>query len=143
MKGKKKVKIIEKSKQIQCNCGTTLEYDDIDIKTGAYGFPYVVCPKCEQQIEIDNEPYKKITTENINFPDDFYYFGDGFHMKDNEINEWIKSRILDLELKPQDYGVFSSISCGDTHVVVYKFEEEYEIIVARGYYKYGLRRGEE
>jgi hypothetical protein len=138
------MKIIEqKSKQIQCNCGTTFEYDDIDIKTGAYGFPYVVCPKCEQQIEIADEPYKKISKENINFPDDFYYFGDGFHVEDNQINEWIKSRIHNLEMRSEDYGVSSSLSCGDTHVAVFKFEDEYEIVVSRGYYRYSLTRGEE
>jgi hypothetical protein len=50
------------------------------------------------------------------YPDDFFDYSDGKEIADEEINDWIKECITDME---EDFTVdVSRISCGDSTVIV-------------------------
>lgn len=72
------------------------------------------------------------------YPDDFFDFKTGGDISNEEINEWIRSCVKDLEEdKNQEY---SYTACGNTQVAVFrKFYEDkpelnsYEVMVTKNY----------
>ena len=82
---------IEKQRQVECNCGAVLGYTIEDVKTGAFGCAYVVCPECYKEVDIDDDDLnKKITVDNVEFPKDFSNCKDASDVCNVRINGWIK-----------------------------------------------------
>lgn len=116
-------------------CGTTLEIARADLKPGANGVPYVICPECGNKMPVyDDEVFKRITKDNICFPEDFYSFMGGKDITPSEIQEWIAKAVCYFRNNPEEFGYETGV--GDTHVAVFNYpdDKEYHVIVAKGYY---------
>jgi hypothetical protein len=80
---------------------------------------------------------------DVKFPYGFYNFHNGVDISDDEINNWIKKCIDQLENDKEES--YASIASGNTMVIVkryydYNYEEDenrynYEIIVTKGYWE--------
>lgn len=68
------------------------------------------------------------------YPEDFFSFAEGYDVPNNIINEWIKTKIKQLEENPN--LPYSLISSGNTSVRVDRLYDEdgkYEINVIKNY----------
>ena len=122
-------------KECRCNfCNTEFFYTEnelIDVNEKYIG---LICPQCGNQIEI-------CKINNTKFPKDFYYFGDGKNISDNEIQEYIDKITENLKRSKDDFD-YSYIACGDTIVFGIKFlDNDTQIIsiyVSKNYYEYDI-----
>ena len=122
-------------KECRCNfCNTEFFYTEnelIDVNEEYIG---LICPQCGNQIEI-------CKINNTKFPKDFYYFGDGKNISDNEIQEYIDKITENLKRSKDDFD-YSYIACGDTIVFGIKFlDNDTQIIsiyVSKDYYEYDI-----
>ena len=122
-------------KECRCNfCNTEFFYTEnelIDVNEKYIG---LICPQCGNQIEI-------CKINNTKFPKDFYYFGDGKNISDNEIQEYIDKITENLKRSKDDFD-YSYIACGDTIVFGIKFlDNDTQIIsiyVSKDYYEYDI-----
>jgi len=122
-------------------CSAELEFTKEDVSTGEFGCAYVTCPVCGEKVNIENEElYKKLTIDNIQFPQDFHYGENAVHIKDEEVNKFINQCLKDLEGKNEEYGIYSCVGTGDTKVMIFKYEDEYDVIVTQNYYKTSIFR---
>lgn len=92
-----------------------LTEEDLNIMIG-YQFD-----KQENSMEVSDVPH---------YPEDFYDFSNGVDISDEEINKWIKECVRTLN---ETYTNYTSISSGNTQVVVYRLDEGYEVIVSKDY----------
>lgn len=116
-------------------CGSVLEVTKGDLKPGASGVPYVICPICGDEVPIfDDEVLKTVTKNNIVFPDDFYDFTNGKDIEPKEIQERIERAISYFRHNPEGFGY--ETGTGDTYVAVFNYpdDREYHVVVAKGYY---------
>lgn len=93
---------------------------------------YLRCPCCDSVIHIQCENNDIPTTDNVQYPKDFYSFENAVPIKDNEVNEWVKECINDLD-KDTDFSYRAS---GDTIVFAYKSDEDVPattVMVAKNY----------
>lgn len=122
-------------KECRCNfCNIEFFYTEnelIDVNEKYIG---LICPQCGNQIEI-------CKINNTKFPKDFYYFGDGKNISDNEIQEYIDKITENLKRSKDDFD-YSYIACGDTIVFGIKFlDNDTQIIsiyVSKDYYEYDI-----
>ena len=122
-------------KECRCNfCNTEFFYTEnelIDVNEKYIG---LICPQCGNQIEI-------CKINNTKFPKDFYYFGDGKNISDNEIQEYIDKITENLKRSKDDFD-YSYIACGDTIVFRIKFLDNdtptISIYVSKDYYEYDI-----
>lgn len=135
------MKILDDQFTTACECGKILRFEQSDIHTEAWGQPFITCPSCGREIEVDYIFAKKIKKSNINFPDDYFCFNNEYTatMSNEEVNSWVARCISNLEKNDKDVG-FTTTASGDTHVAVYKLEDEYEIIISKNYYRCGIER---
>lgn len=126
-------------------CGAELEFSQEDIFSGAFGCAYVLCPVCNNSVwagqATEDGLGKTLTVENISFPQDFADSGNAVKIGDEEINEIIKKCLKSLENAEEDWGVAAQGGTGDTAVFVFKYEDEYDISVARNYWETSIPRG--
>lgn len=119
-------------KECRCNfCNTEFFYTEnelIDVNEEYIG---LICPQCGNQIEI----YKINDTK---FPENFYYFGNGKNIPDNEIQEYINRIVENLRRSKDDFD-YNIMACGDTVVFGIKFLDDdipvISIYVSKNYYK--------
>ena len=119
-------------KECRCNfCNTEFFYTEnelIDVNEEYIG---LICPQCGNQIEIC-----KINAPK--FPKNFYYFGDGKKLPNNEIQEYINRTVENLRKSEDDFD-YHIIACGDTIVFGTKFLDNdtptISIYVAKNYYE--------
>lgn len=110
-------------------CGSTIGYTDDDIcmakddygKTGQG----LECPKCGSVILV-----KEMAQDE--WPEAFYYFGDGVHLTDQEIQRYVDECIRKLRNSETDYTYVGS---GDTFVVASWDGGSIIVRVCRGYYE--------
>ena len=116
-------------------CNSVFEYDGYDVSIDADGIGSVTCPCCNHRCIV----YVPTTKENIEFPKNFYQFGqtEGTAIISNaEINNTIHKTIEWLEKNPDE--PFRYVGYGDTFVCVFNHEDEYYIIVAKNYFDAGI-----
>lgn len=119
-------------KECRCNfCNTEFFYTEnelIDVNEKYIG---LICPQCGNQIEI-------CKINNAKFPKDFYYFGNGKNLLDNEIQEYIDKITENLKRSEDDFD-YNTMACGDTIVFGIKFLDNdtptISIYVAKNYYE--------
>ena len=112
-------------KECRCNfCNTEFFYTEnelIDINEEYVG---LICQKCGNPIEIYKINDKK-------FPENFYHFGNGKNLPDDEIQEYIRRSKDDFD--------YSLMGCGNTVVFGTKFLDNdtptISIYVAKNYYE--------
>ena len=134
----------EKQYHTECkNCEALLEFTSDDVFTGGYGMPYITCPECGTNIEVDEinpSLMKNITKENIVFPQDFANCDNAVHIDDATTNKYIRECLSYLEKQKEDYGTYVLTGSGDTLVLVTKYEDEYNIYVTQKYYDTSILR---
>lgn len=127
------------------HCGSIIELEsENDFHEGYLGMMYFKCPCCKKEACVDHPDLdKKVTIDNLNFPDNFWHFdstdGDGVHVQDKEVTDYIKEAILRLRKNrfDDDYGDTFYTGTGDTFVYVKRYpgDEEYMVVVAQNYYQ--------
>lgn len=121
------------------NCSSELEYDESDITIGVYGAAHVRCPLCDYNNMIEDEEYDiTLTKDNIEYPTHFYHTSKELGAVDICDNEHVKEAINDAikyfrNNKDEDEYYWLTAS-GNMHVVVFRFEDEYDIVVTDNYY---------
>lgn len=131
-------KPMKESYKITCeNCESELEITEDDIESyGFLGISYVTCPICGKSTATDIEELdKKITLDNMVFPDNFYSFGNGVPLSPEDINRYIKNGVKYFRENPSSFAYITG--SGDTFVAVcnYSGDEQYTVVVAKGYYE--------
>ena len=121
------------NKSAECeSCKSLLYVNEDDFQFDEDGYGYWKCPLCGCENYI---PGLMADEPHGIFPSTFYHFGDGVRVEDDEINKWIKQSVEYLRKNP-DEPYYRNAS-GDSFAVVFNNYEdnEYDIIVARGYYE--------
>ena len=138
LKNSSNVKVIHYPIRHECECcASTLLVDEDDVKEGYLGMAYVVCPVCQKKTYLEIETLdKKVTIDNLKFPDNFYYTG-GEGSKElsiDEIRRYIKDAINFFRNNPDNFCYMTG--SGDTAIFVlnYSGDENYEITLCKGYY---------
>ena len=119
------------------NCNSVLEINENDIQYDREDDEkYVVCPCCHMRIT--NEHFDRtVTLDNISYPFDFYKIGDNsfvdkvVHLTNADINEYIQKCIKFLKEYPDE--PYKYIGTGDSLIIVFNHEDEYDFIVAKNY----------
>ncbi len=109
------------------HCGATFEGEPY---IGVSGAEWVDCPKCGNLTFVSEGI--EITADTVEYPKHFYSYNKGKPVDDEQINEWIKDAVNNLD-KGIDYTGHAS---GDTIVLAYKSDEDYSsatVIVAKKY----------
>lgn len=90
---------------------------------------------CNKDTYIDELDGVVVTKDTIKFPDYFCYFGNGKELSNKEIEEYIRRGIEWHRMNPNNF-VWTSGS-GNTTVAVYNYtgDEEYKVVVGKGYYE--------
>lgn len=117
------------------NCQSILETNENDVQYDREDMEhYVICPCCHMRI--NDEHFDRIVTlDNISYPFDFYKIGDNdnevVHLTDSDINEYIQECIKFLKEYPDE--PYKYIGTGDSLIIVFNQEDEYNFIVAKNY----------
>lgn len=127
------------------HCGSIIELEsEDDFHEGYHGMMFFKCPCCCKESYIDYPDIdKKVTIDNLNFPDNFWHFdstdGETVHVQDEDVAEYIKNGILKLREHrfDDDYGDMFYTGSGDTLVYIKRYpgDEEYMVCVAQNYYQ--------
>lgn len=100
----------EKTHRVTCdNCGCVFDCEKEDVFTGEYGCPYVMCPCCGERAYFDcAELEKKITPENLVYPDDFWVsdMNTAYHVSDDEVRGMIKD-VVHMATTGDEYFYFT------------------------------------
>ena len=108
-------------------CGAAFEGEPY---IGVNGAEWVDCPKCGERTFVSEGI--EITADTVEYPKHFCSYSKGKPVDDEQINEWIKDAVNQLD-KDVDYSGHAS---GDTIVLAYKSDEDYSsatVIVAKKY----------
>lgn len=73
--------------------------------------------------------------DNVQFPKDFYHFGqsvDAVDIPDEQIQKWIYEGLRLITDEP-----FWITASGNTAIIILNFADEYEVIVAKNYWEWG------
>ena len=126
----------EKMIEFECtcpHCKSILMVNENDIKYDIEGEKYVICPCCNDTIT--NEYFKRtVTLDNVSYPFDFYKVGDNddtVHLTNENINKYIQGCIELLKKYPDE--PYRYVGTGDSLIIVFNHDEEYNIIVAKNY----------
>ena len=129
-------------------CGSELEYEESDVKIGAFGCAYVVCPLCDSNSFVyDSEKEVTLTKDNVKFPTHFWHTCKENGAVDVCNNEEIKKRIRNgiefFRKNKEEYHWFTA--SGNLHVEVYRLDgdESYEVLVTNNYYETSIPFEEE
>ena len=121
-------------------CNSELEYEEVDIKIGAFGCAYIKCPLCNSTNFIDNsEKELTLTARNVEFPTHFWHTSVETGAVDCCNNEEVKRAIYKAisyfrENKDAESWITAT---GNLCVHVNRFEgdEDYDVLVTKDYYE--------
>lgn len=129
-------------KRVRCICcGSELEIERNDINFGYLGMAFVTCPLCGSDINVE-ECDRDITKDTLEFPEHFYHFED--KNLDNEIytmdiRKYVNSAINFFRENPSNFCYFTGSGDLAVFVMNYPGDEEYQVIICKGYYETSLR----
>ena len=108
----------EQEYEITCpHCRSKLSYTFDDIVSDGFEGEYLYCGACNKEISLSEDETPTIDT--VQYPKDFYSFANAVPIKDDEINEWARECLNDLD-KDTNYSYRAS---GDTMVFAFKSDE--------------------
>ena len=125
----------ENGRIVRCeDCDTKIQYEEEDIKYGEFGIPYLKCPVCNKNINLDNEEDLKLNFNNIEYPTHFYHFDGkkGVEIDNKQINIWIKELLNRIKKENKNYDFMCS---GNTMVFIIKDKSGYNMFVCPNYYE--------
>ena len=126
--------------KVKCDdCGAELEFEKSDTYVGAYGYNYVDCPECGSDILVESIPDVGLTEHNIEFPKHFRKTSaEAINIGDSTLQEWIRQCLE--KIKQDEESDYWMIASGNSVVIILKFEDEYEIYVAKDYWECSIFR---
>ena len=126
--------------KVKCDeCGAQLELEESDTYVGPYGCNYVDCPECGYDILVEAIPDVGLTEHNIEFPKHFRKTSaTAINIGDSTLQEWIRECLE--KIKQDDAGDHWMMASGNAVVIILKFEDEYEIYVAKDYWECSIFR---
>lgn len=138
------MKIIKSNKQTQIkypmrvkcyNCESELEVEEQDTHVGYPGAMYFTCPVCGKESMIDELDGITLTKDNIEFPQHFYYFGNGVDLSSKEIRKYINDAINFFRNNPDSFCY--TTGSGNTGILVQNFsgDHEYHVVVTKDFYE--------
>lgn len=115
-------------------CGSELEVEESDIRIGYLGTCYVKCPVCNKDTYIYELDGVVVTKDTIKFPDYFYHFDNGKKLSNEEIEDYIRRGIEWHRRNPNSF--VWDCGTGDSDIAVYNYsgDNEYRVVVSRGFY---------
>lgn len=117
------------------NCETELEIEEQDTHVGYPGAMYFTCPVCGEESMIDELDGIILTKDNIEFPQHFYYFGNGVDLTSEEIRKYINDAINFFRNNPDNFCY--TTGSGNTGILVQNFsgDHEYHVVVTKDFYE--------
>lgn len=124
---------------LECeNCGSVLEVSREDTHIGWLGLPFVTCPCCNYEMDIEEfeDDAINICASNVKYPTHFTVSSKDFRaieISNEEINKWIQQGIEYFRNNPEEYYWY--VGSGNTWVHIYRYDEdkEYYVIVSKDY----------
>lgn len=120
------------------NCKSVLEVSREDTHIGYLGLPFVTCPCCNYEMNVEefDDDAIDICASNVKYPTHFTVSSQEFgavKISDEEINKWVQQGIEYLRNNPEEYSYL--IGSGNSMVHIYKFDgdKEYYVIVSKDY----------
>lgn len=121
-------------------CASELEYEEEDVKTGAFGCACVICPLCGESNFIDeSEKVITLTKDNVEFPTHFYHTSvetGAVDLCDNKnVRDAIRKGINYFRNNKDETDWM--YACGNLYVGISRFDgdENYNVIVTENYYE--------
>ena len=121
-------------------CGSELEYEESDVKVGAFGCAYLTCPLCDSTNFIeDSDKEITLTRNNVEFPTHFWHTSVETGAVDCCNNKNVKDAIykaIGYFRKNKDAERWFTAT-GNLNVCVHRFEgdESYNVVVTKDYYE--------
>lgn len=129
---------VEKVK-IKCeNCGSVLEVLREDTHIGYLGLPYVTCPCCNYEMDIEEfeDDAIDIYASNVKYPTHFIVSSKEFRaveIPDESINKWIQEGIEYFRNHKDEYYYFTGSGNALVHIYRFDGDEEYYVVVSKDY----------
>lgn len=121
-------------------CSAEFEYEESDTHIGAWGGREIVCPVCGETIFVDEPVGIDLDENNIEFPLHFVSPSDkAVDIDDAKIQEWVREYLRKAKQDSDNSGFYLT-SGGNTVVIVFKFEDEYNVYVTKKYYECSIPR---
>lgn len=120
-----------------CDGCNTMHNDKNDIYE-CYLCDKEICEVCSECIDDDHREFQTCKHcaekgETYIYPDDFYQFGDGVKLTDDEIKGFLFDVKNVLTRDKREWGVHQVVATGDTLVFGIKYEDEYVFYVCKNY----------
>lgn len=139
---------IEQTKQIApyprnivCeNCQSELEYEESDIRVGAYGLAYLNCPLCKHENILDNDEHEiTLTMDNVEFPVHFHHTSteNAVDYCNNEnVKKYIREAINYFRTNKEEFS-WGQHQIGNLYINVLRYDgdENYVITVSNDFYQ--------
>lgn len=121
------------------HCSSELEYEESDLRIGALGAIYLVCPCCGRDNMLEeNENSITLTMNNIEFPTHFFHTSKETGAVDccnnTEVKKYIQHGIEYLRSYKEEQNWFAHI--GNLYINISRWEddEDYWIVVSNNFY---------
>lgn len=118
-----------------CSCGTIFTYRQEDTKGD-----YIICPVCANAEPVSGDKIipefevpEELQESHFHYPEDFYHFGNGKKLSNDETQELINN--VFSHLSRGESHEFRCCSTGDTLVSGYRDDSDITIWVAKDYYE--------
>lgn len=126
--------------EVECEyCNSKLKITKKDVNYGWLGEPYITCPCCKKNCDIDFLPGIEITASNITYPIHFLKVNKDqrnvVHIEDSKINKSIQDGIEYFRANKDEYVWYTQY--GDSHINMYRYDgdEEYYVVVTQDYFE--------
>lgn len=115
--------------EVTCySCRSRLEVLPDEIKHGAFGTSYVICPVCGEVIEMDDYDDFVLTADNLVYPDHFANWQTGELLDNESITRYIKDGIDYLRRNKEEYYWYTT--SGRSKIDVYRSNEDKEYLIS-------------
>lgn len=137
----RKLDVLSDMKIINCpHCDSVIAYKNCDIKYGTLGIPFITCPCCGDNIDLENEEPMVLTRDNVRFPEHYYKFNndDGVvKVTDERVDTYVRQCIDTFRYAASNDFNALRIGEGNIEVFVFKYDgdEEYVVYVGKNGYE--------
>lgn len=137
----RKLDVLSDMKIINCpHCDSVIAYKNCDIKYGTLGIPFITCPCCGDNIDLENEEPMVLTRDNVRFPEHYYKFNndDGVvKVTDERVDTYVRQCIDTFRNAASNDFNALRIGEGNTEVFVFRYDgdEEYVVYVGKNGYE--------
>ena len=112
------------------DCGSDFEIEYDDTYIGALGCRNVKCPCCGYENMVDDGI--QLTKDNLKFPDHYFWFGNGVKLSNKETDKYVRDCIEALRKSKNKYFYAARGGTGDTHIFVFRQDEDEEYLIYVG-----------